>query len=66
MSKEAKEAISLFGKVIICAFLLIGVGFVIGDTYRLHHQKTVDTQHEELMLEGEYKYCPYCGEELER
>ena len=61
--KEAKEFIL---SLIVCVFLLIGFGFVVGDAYRFNHPKSVDAQHEELMLKGEYKYCPYCGEELER
>lgn len=61
--KEAKEFIL---SLIVCVFLLIGFGFVVGEIYRFNHPKSIDSQHEEIMLEGEYKYCPYCGEELER
>ena len=66
MSKETKESLTIYGTILMAMTLFIFLGFVVGDAYRFHHPKTVDNQHEKLMLEGEYKYCPYCGEKLER
>ena len=61
MSKETKESLTIYGTIIMAMILFIFLGFVVGETYNRHHSKSIDTQHEELMLEGEYKYCPYCG-----
>lgn len=66
MDKKVKELIEICGTVLLFVFVLLALGFMCGDSYRLHHPQTIDSQHEEIMLEGEYKYCPYCGEELER
>ncbi len=66
MSKETKESLTIYGTILMAMTLFIFFGFVVGETYNRHHSKSIDTQHEELMLKGEYKYCPYCGEELER
>lgn len=66
MDKKVKESIEIYGTVLLFVFVLLALGFMCGDSYRLHHPKSVDNQHEELMLKGEYNYCPYCGEKLKR
>lgn len=50
--------------IIFVAVLAIAFGFACGSAYELHHSKSIDKQHEEIILENNYIYCPYCGERI--
>ena len=54
--------------VLLIGMIGVGIGVTITFTaleldYRANH--TIAEQHESLMLDGDYIYCPYCGEKLE-
>ena len=61
-----KEAMGWVGRVSILIILFIAFGWIMGSTYELHHGKTIAKQHEELVVENNFNYCPYCGEKLEK
>ena len=55
--------------VLLIGMIGVGIGVAVTLTeleldYR--ENPTVDEQHESIMLDKDYIYCPYCGEKLER
>ncbi len=73
MNTKTLEKIGNFVYWLLC-FLVIGmVGVGIGVAVTLasleldyRANPTVAEQHESIMLDHEWLYCPYCGEKLER
>lgn len=66
MSKDTKDTLENIGAICLVLVLFIGVGFMAGQVYELHHTTDINKQHEELVLENNYNYCPYCGEKLNK
>jgi uncharacterized protein YneF (UPF0154 family) len=58
----------VLGCIVVCLFIgfMFGVAVV---TYKIEMEyresPTVAEQHESIMLDHEWLYCPYCGEKLE-
>lgn len=65
-TKEKKDRLEKLITIIVIFAIIVSlyVGFIAGSTYELNHTTDINKQHEELVLEGTYNYCPYCGEQL--
>ena len=46
--------------------LLIFLALYAGYSLRHEDNRTIEEQHQDLMLDGDYIYCPYCGKKLEK
>ena len=69
MSEKTKDRISLVIMTIIglvCGGIIF-IGIVhYGTTHYDASVRSIETQHQLLIDGNDYKYCPYCGEKLER
>lgn len=58
----------VIGCIVVCLFIGFMVGVVVV-TYKIEMEyresPTVAEQHESIMLDHDWLYCPYCGEKLE-
>lgn len=69
---EIFEKTEKIGSVLVNVLTLIVFLFLIFSAvyigYTLSHEKqknqTVEEWHKDLVLDGDYVYCPYCGEKL--
>lgn len=65
-TKEKKGRLENLATIIEIFVIIVSlfVGFIAGSTYEFNRTTDINKQHEELVLEGTYNYCPYCGEQL--